>query len=259
MVILIMLIFQPLVARIVIVAVLSGQTEIFYLRRSLAPNTSYLWSDGKGHTDTSYQNGRPLWQNMGYVVEVDPYSRKALKKHWKMGRMVHEDIYFTSDGTVAYLTDDNSPGIFFRFETKKAFDYSDGQLYAYKQSADGEYGEWLALPMDTLSLINCTDIAMAKGATIFIRHEWLEEINGKLYITETGEDNFDWSDGISKGGSIPDYAKALNVEGTMYDDCFGRLLEFDTQTNKMRPYLEADFFLIQLHLSPTLTAILPLR
>ena len=208
-----------------------------------APNTSYLWSGGKGHTDTSFQNGRPLWQNMGYVVEVDPKTKKAVRKFWQMGRMVHEDVHCTPDGKTVYLTDDNSPGIFFKYETKKAFDYSTGQLYAYKQSEDGESGEWLTLPMDTLSLINCTKIAMEKGASMFIRHEWLQEINGKFYITETGEDNFDWADGISAGGHVPNYVKSnLHKEGTKYDDCFGRILEFDPVTNKMRSYLEGGFY-----------------
>lgn len=222
---------------------ISPNGTVFTCEEVWAPNTSYLWADGKGHTDTSFQNGRPLWQNMGYMVEVDPYTSKAIKKHWKMGRFVHEDIHFTSDGKTAYLTDDNSPGIFFKYETKKAFDYNDGQLYAYKQSADGESGEWLTLPMDTTSLINCTKIAMGKGASMFIRHEWLQEINDKLYITETGEDNFDWNDGVSRGGSVPNYVAAnLGIEGSKYDDVFGRVLEFDPQTNKMRSYLEGGFF-----------------
>ena len=86
-----------------------------------APNTSYLWSGGKGHTDTSFQNGRPLWQNMGYVVEVDPKTKKAVRKFWQMGRMVHEDVHCTPDGKTVYLTDDNSPGIFFKYETKLLF------------------------------------------------------------------------------------------------------------------------------------------
>jgi secreted PhoX family phosphatase len=222
---------------------ISPNGTVFTCEEVWAPNTSYLWADGKGHTDTSFQNGRPLWQNMGYMVEVDPYTNKAIKKHWKMGRFVHEDIHFTSDGKTAYLTDDNSPGIFFKYETKKAFNYDDGQLYAYKQSADGESGEWLSLPMDTLSLINCTKIAMEKGASMFIRHEWMQEVNGKLYLTETGEDNFDWTDGISAGGSIPNYVAAnLHLEGNKYDDVFGRILEFDPQTNKMRSYLEGGIF-----------------
>ncbi|MBK6952775.1 MAG: DUF839 domain-containing protein [Crocinitomicaceae bacterium] len=222
---------------------ISPNGTVFTCEEVWAPNTSYLWADGKGHTDTSFQNGRPLWQNMGYMVEVDPYTNKAITKHWKMGRFVHEDIHFTSDGKTAYLTDDNSPGIFFKYETKKAFNYEDGQLYAYKQSADGESGEWLSLPMDTLSLINCTKIAMEKGASMFIRHEWLQEINGKLYITETGEDNFDWTDGISAGGSVPNYVAAtLHLEGNKYDDVFGRILEFDPVTMKMRSYLEGGFY-----------------
>jgi secreted PhoX family phosphatase len=222
---------------------ISPNGTVFTCEEVWAPNTSYLWAEGKGHTDTSFQNGRPLWQNMGYMVEVDPQNNKAVKKHWKMGRFVHEDIHFTPDGKTAYLTDDNSPGIFFKYETKKAFDYNDGQLYAYKQAADGESGEWITLPMDTLSLINCTKIAMEKGASMFIRHEWIQEINGKLYITETGEDNFDWADGISYGGTVPNYISAnLNRGGTQYDDVFGRIVEFDPSTNKMRSYLEGGFF-----------------
>lgn len=222
---------------------LSPNGTVFTCEEVWAPNTSYLWAEGKGHTDTSFQNGRPLWQNMGYVVEVDPFTNKAIKKHWKMGRFVHEDLHFTPDGKTVYLTDDNSPGVFFKYETKTAFNYDDGQLYAYKQSADGESGEWLTLPMDTTSLINCTQIAMQKGASMFIRHEWMQEINGKFYITETGEDNFDWADGLEKGGSVPNYvATSLRKGGTQYDDVFGRILEFDPQTNKMQPYLEGGFF-----------------
>lgn len=221
---------------------LSPNGTVFTCEEVWAPNTSYLWNDGEGHTDTSFQNGRPLWQNMGYVVEVDPHSKKAFKKHWKMGRFVHEDIYFTPDGKTVYLTDDNSPGIFFKYEPKTALNYDDGQLYAYKQSPDGESGSWIELPMDTTSLINCTKIAMQKGATMFIRHEWIQEINGKLYITETGEDNFDWSDGLKYGGTVPNYAQNLSKGGTLYDDCFGRILEFDPVTNKMRTYLEGAFF-----------------
>jgi uncharacterized protein len=221
---------------------LSPLGTVFTCEEVWAPNTNYLWDNGKGHTDTSWINGRPLWQNMGYVVEVDPYSKKAVRKHWKMGRYVHEDLHFTPDGKAVYLTDDNSPGIFFKYEPTQAFEYQDGQLYAYKQSEDGESGEWLELPMDTASLINCTTIAMQKGASMFIRHEWIQEINGKLYITETGEDHFDWKDGLSKGGSVPNYVKELSTGGTTYDDCFGRILEFDPATNKMRSYLEGGFF-----------------
>lgn len=217
--------------------------NVFSCEEVWAPNTARLWDNGKGHTDTSYQHGRPLWQNMGYVVEVDPYTHKAIRKHWKMGRCVHEDLEFTSDGKTVYLTDDNSPGIFFKYVPKKPYEYEDGQLYAYRQSDDGLSGSWIELPMDTTSLINCTRIAMEKGASMFIRHEWILEIDGKYYITETGEDNFSWSDGLAYGGHVPNYvAENLHKTGEEYDDCFGRILQFDPQDNSMKPYLEGGFF-----------------
>ncbi len=222
---------------------LTPNGTVFTCEETWAWNTEYLYQGGKGHRDTSWVNGRPLWQNMGYIVEVDPVERKVLRKHWQMGKFVHEDAHCTADGKYVYLTDDNGPGIFFRFEVKKAFDYTKGQLQAYKQSADGKSGEWLNLAMDTLSLINCCEEAKKKGATMFVRHEWLEEINGKLYISETGEDNFDWVNSESQGGTVPDYlSKNFSKVPGYYDDCFGRILEFDPSTNRMRSYLEGGFF-----------------
>jgi secreted PhoX family phosphatase len=227
---------------------LTPNNTVFTCEESWAWNTAYLYQDGKGHRDTSWVNGRPIWQNMGYVVEVDPFSGKVIQKHYKMGKFVHEDALCSADGRTVYLTDDNSPGVFFKYKTKKPFDYSDGQLFAYKQSDDGMGGEWLTLPMDTLSLIHCRDSAIARGASMFIRHEWVEEVNGKLYICETGEDEFSWAESIAKGGAVPNYVKkGLAHSNTKFDDAFGRVLVFDPQTNKMSVYLEGGFISDSLH------------
>ncbi len=223
---------------------LTPNGTVFTCEESWAWNTEYLFQGGKGHTDTSWVNGLSVWQNMGYIVEVNPRTRQVLKKHYKMGKFVHEDALCSADGRTVYLTDDMSPGVFFKFETIKPFDYSDGQLYAYQQSQDGESGTWLKLPMDMESLINCEEIAKSMGATLFIRHEWIEEVNGKLYICETGEDHFDWTDAIANGGRVSNYTKEkLGEGGSKFDDPFGRILEFDPATNKMRSYLEGGFFL----------------
>ncbi|MCG8573764.1 MAG: PhoX family protein [Flavobacteriales bacterium] len=222
---------------------LTPNGTIFTCEEAWAWNTPRLWMEGKGHTDTSWYNGRPIWQNMGYVVEVDPVERKAIHKHYGMGKFVHEDAHCTADGKYVYLTDDYSPGVFFRYETEKAFDYSKGQLQAYKQSVDGESGEWLNIPSDTTSWIHCREIDTEMGASLFIRHEWLEAIDGKLYISETGEDNFSWAKAKALGGTVPNYTQEdLSKGGDDYDDCFGRVLEFDLSTNKMRSYLEGGFF-----------------
>ena len=39
------------------------------------------------------------------------------------------------------LTDDYGGGVFFKFEADDPGDYQEGQLYAYKQSIDGQGGE----------------------------------------------------------------------------------------------------------------------
>lgn len=222
---------------------LTPNGTVFTCEEAWAWNTEYLYKGGEGHTDTSWVNGLAVWQNMGYVVEVDPRSREVIQKHYKMGKYVHEDAHCTADGKTVYLTDDMSPGIFYKYETTTPYDYSDGQLYAYRQGEDGVGGDWLELPMDTASLINCSKVAKSMGASMFIRHEWLEEINGKLYIGETGEDFFNWKQSMESGGHVPDYVRENLVTGAHdFDDPFGRILEFDPATNTMRPYLEGGFF-----------------
>lgn len=197
----------------------------------------------KGLADREFESGLPMWQNIGYVVEVDPRERKVVKRHMTTGKLVHEDVLFTNDNKTCYITDDYSPGVFMKLEMPEAGDFDNGQLYAYKQSDDGESGEWLKLPMDTNSLVNCRRIAVEMGATMIIRHEWIEEINGKLYISETGEDHFSWKESIERGGTVPNYArKNLAESETEFDDPFGRVVVFDPETNKMSSYLEGGFF-----------------
>lgn len=222
---------------------LTPNGTVFTCEETWAWNTEDLYMGGKGHKDTSWVNGLSVWENMGYVVEVDPQTRKVVQKHYKMGKFVHEDAFCTANGKTVYLTDDMSPGVFYKFVTKKPFDYSEGQLFAYKQSEDGNAGTWLKLPMDMKSLVNCGEIALSMGATMFIRHEWIEEVNGKLYICETGEDNFDWNEGIGKGGTVSYYAAKHLAKGNgLFDDPFGRILEFDPETDRMSVYLEGGFF-----------------
>ena len=99
------------------------------------------------------------------------------------------------------------------------------------------------MPMDTMSLVYASKTAIELGATMFIRHEWLEKINGKIYICETGEDYFDWDLSYSRGGTVPNYVREnLSVSEGKYDDIYGRILEFDPSTNKMRSYLEGGMF-----------------
>ncbi|HIP37634.1 MAG TPA: DUF839 domain-containing protein, partial [Crocinitomix sp.] len=117
---------------------LTPNGTIFTCEETWSHNTDYLYLNGNGMTDTSWVNGRPMWQNMGFIVEVDPLNNKVIKKHYQMGKFVHEDAFCTKDGKTVYLTDDMNPSVFFKFETDVPFDYNKGKLFAYQQLDDGE-------------------------------------------------------------------------------------------------------------------------
>ncbi len=219
---------------------LTPNGTIFTCEETWSHNTDYLYMDGKGMTDTSWVNGRPYWQNMGFIVEVDPIENKVIRKHYQMGKFVHEDALCTSDGKTVYLSDDMNPAVFFKYETNTPYDYNTGNLFAYQLDDDGVSGKWLTIPNDTTAWFNARAYALELGASMFIRHEWLEEINGKIYISETGDDEYNLTESTKLGGKVPKYlSESAKVEGdNNYTDPYGRILEFNPATNEMRVYLE---------------------
>lgn len=189
-------------------------------------------------TDIGKFNGKPRFENYGWMVMIDPQQATAVKKITNFGRYVHEDAHCTADGMTVYLTDDYCPGVFFKFECVRPNDYSEGQLYAYQQSDDGNSGTWLPIPMNEHSLKNARQTAISLGATMFVRQEWVDEANGKIYITETGTDTFDLSTQVAQGGRIPFYLKQKSIGKNKFADPFGRILVFDPVTNKMETLME---------------------
>ncbi len=180
-------------------------------------------------------------ENFQWMVEIDPATAKAVRKNYNMGRFDHEGGWIANDEKTVYLTDDNSSGsVFFKFVAEQARDFSKGQLYAYKQSADGESGEWMALDMDMETMMNAQTEALAKGATIFMRLEWVDGNDDFVYITETGRGKqFDASGAIAKGGSLVNHLAVLDDDNDgKADDIFGRILRFDPMTDKMEVLIE---------------------
>ena len=221
---------------------LTPNGTIFTCEESWSHNTEYLFVNGEGQRDTSWVNGRPAYQNIGYVVEVDPISRKAIKKHYQMGKFVHEDAHCTADGKAVYLSDDMNPAVFFKFVPDVPFNYDIGKLYAFKELGPDTSGIWIELPNDTTAWLDIRNVALKAGATMYIRHEWIVEHNGKIYISETGEDHYNLTQSHAKGGQFSTYAKAnlmKGTEGENFDDPFGRVLVFNPQNNTMSTYLEA--------------------
>lgn len=195
-----------------------------------------LWSI---FPDTSIFNGQDRYKNFGFIVEVDPVEGKAIRKLRSMGRYSHEDAYCLDDGKTVLLTEDESPAVLFKFVADQANDYGEGTLYAYKQTENGKSGDWIALPREENTIMNARAVALANGATLFNRHEWLTKVGDKVYITETGYDEMDWSWAIEAGG-VPAYYFEEKYAGTtkgVFNDPYGRVLELDLKTNRIREYL----------------------
>ncbi len=215
--------------------------RIYTCEESWSHNTDYLYMNGSGLRDTSWVNGRPAFQNMGFIVEVDPATRKAVKKHYQMGKFVHEDIHFTADGKTVYMSDDMNPGVFFKFIPELPFNYNLGKLYAFQEVDSSGIGRWLELPNDTSSWLDIRNVALKAGATMYVRHEWIVEHEGKIYISETGEDNYNLTQSSGKGGRFSSYAinyLRKDIGNEDFDDPYGRILVFDPKMNKMSVYLE---------------------
>lgn len=188
------------------------------------------------YRDTSNFNKLKRHQNFGWMVEVDPLTGKALHKLYAMGRYMHEDAHIMPDNQTIYLTDDATPAVFFKFVADKPGVYTEGQLYAYKQSIDGESGEWLKLPRDRDSLILARDVAARMGATLFVRHEWVDGFGDKIYITETGANNYNIDYHVGLGAKPANYFNTCcHKDANNYHDPYGRVLELDLNTLKMRP------------------------
>jgi secreted PhoX family phosphatase len=210
-----------------------------------------IWSNGTGYRDTSdwnvgQFNGAPLnrvikrYQNLNWMVEVNPATGQAIKKHYNMGRFDHEGGTAMPDGRTVYLTDDFTPGVFFKFVSDTAGNYNKGQLYAYQQSADGNTGTWLALPMNFDTLLNARAAAISRGATLFTRLEWSEHVDGKIYITETGNDGSGTAhrNGVRSGGRLARHLAARLNPDSSITDYFGRVLRFDIATGKLDVLIE---------------------
>lgn len=180
------------------------------------------------------------YQNFNWMVEVDPAGAKAIRKQYNMGRFGHEGGAISADLKTVYLTDDSSPGGFYKFEGAAANDYTDGQLYAYKQDAGKYTGTWIKLPMDHIdSLVNVQSIAARMGATMFMRGEWIEvSKNGKVYWTETGRD-----DAGARLDRFPGQTSQHHIDrgytDDTYNDFYGRVMQFDPADNSMTVFLEA--------------------
>lgn len=235
-------------------------------------SNSRIFNNGNGFTDTSDFvigtttpagfpgfNGKTLkrYQNLNWMVEIDPNNAKAIRKQYNWGRAGWEGGVVMADNKTVYLFEDASPGILGKFVATTANDFTTGQMYVYKQDAPTK---WIAIEnnLDTLAQLNT--VAIRRGASMFNRLEWGQQLNGKVYICETGRDAFTYNSGNARYGVVGQglidgyktrfrILKGINFPGTdaqaadsvragKFNDYYGRVIEFDPATNMVRSYIE---------------------
>jgi len=223
--------------------------------RDLSPFTidTDIIGDFHGQTIEKYEN-------FNYMVEVDPREAVAVRKQYNWGRQPFEGGTVMEDNKTVYLGADATPGIFSKFVAFQPGDFTSGKLYAYKHDAPGAPADpWVEIDNTSLEkMLNYTEEALAMGATMFNRLEWVTNYDGKVYMTETGRDNLGsrFEDGIAQGGVLdyhwvepvkmrnpalaekPDDQIIEIVKRGGFNDYYGRVLEFDPATGMVTTFLE---------------------
>ncbi|MBI3134071.1 MAG: DUF839 domain-containing protein [Bacteroidetes bacterium] len=133
----------------------------------------------------------------GWLFEVDPITgmlpdpdgNGVKDKNWAMGRMVHENVCFSSDSLTAYFgADQTSTGYLYKFVADTKTDFSSGTLYVLKKtSLLAPTGDWIQVPNTTPDeRDSVSNYATAIGATNFNRIEDVEiGPDGKIYFAAT--------------------------------------------------------------------------
>jgi len=89
----------------------------------------------------SYLGKFPNPYNYGYIVELkNPAGAVTPVKHMAMGRFSHENTVVMPDGKTAYLSDDGTDVVFYKFVADTVGNLSSGTLYAAKITQMAEPG-----------------------------------------------------------------------------------------------------------------------
>ncbi len=233
-----------------------------------------IYADGKGFRDTSdfeigkmQPSGFPgldgkkikRYENLNWMVEIDPMNAKAVRKQYNWGRQGFEAGVVMSDQKTVYLFEDGEAGksLLTKFVADQPNDFTKGKLYFYKQNAGDYTGTWVEVPNDPATnwdiLVAPHAWAKTKGITGFTRLEWgqINRTDGKIYITETGNDKpgSRYASALADGWTLPKHTydraaqQGTTVDGSNYVDYYGRVLVFDPADNSVKSYIEGGPYL----------------
>lgn len=145
------------------------------------------------------------YEDVGWLVEIDPatasvmeYGNGKQEKLWAMGRMNHENVVVSADGTTAYYGEDGGTHCVYKFVADTPNDLTAGTVYVLKldlglsnDEPNCSTAEWIQVPNTTQQdRNNLNSVAGALGGTNFNGVEDVEihPINGMIYFAAKGRD-----------------------------------------------------------------------
>ncbi len=185
------------------------------------------WNNSKTGTSTDGTDDyRNEMNGMGYIVEIDPFTKtKLAKKRSALGRFAHESAAFgkpvSGQPLAVYMGDDSRNEYIYKYVSTATWNPADanatdkmaigdkyldnGKIFTAKFNADGS-GQWIELALSnalvaslaTYSFADQADICVntrlaadAVGATKMDRPEWCSTNvqNGEIYFTLTNNSN----------------------------------------------------------------------
>jgi len=188
------------------------------------------------------------YQNLNWMVEIDPRQARAVRKQYNWGRQQFEGGAIDNENRTVYLGEDATPGLFTKFVADTPGDFTSGKLYVY---AHNNNPKWVEIDnTDIAKMLSVNSNGIAAGATVFNRLEWVavDRTTGKVYMTETGRDNLgatsSWDNAIAAGASAAAHhvarASAMGMTPTSdtYADFYGRVLCYDPATEEVTVHIE---------------------
>lgn len=180
------------------------------------------------------------YQDEGWLVEINPataavmeYGNGIQEKLWAMGRMNHENVVISADGTTAYYGEDGNTSCVYKFIANTPNNFYSGTLYVLDMDLDLSNDEpssptatWRVVPNSTpAERNNVANIADDLGGTNFNGVEDCEiGPDGMIYFTSKGKNRvYRFKDNGTTVGQFETFVGAMTYpietpEGIVMED-----------------------------------------
>lgn len=161
----------------------------------VTPMGTIITAEESSQADTNNDG----YEDVGWLVEIDPVTKQVMDydgdgikdKLWAMGKMSHENVVISNDGTVAYYGEDGGTNGIYKFVPDTPFDFTSGDVFGLSATLtpDGQpitsNATWIQLPNDTQEEQNNLATTYASmGGTAFggVEDCEISTIDGHVYV-----------------------------------------------------------------------------